>query len=256
MANVDRNNTEEGVRIYSNDVTTVQNSAFDASKKTVFCIHGYLCNSKKGSGCDEIKNALLDIAEHNVILVDWSIFDNVLLYPVDVLLKVPTIGQLLGETIKMLVKQGAAEDDIHIIGHSLGAHIAGHAGSLALNGKGVITGLDPAGPMYGGVTESHRLSTNDARFVEAIHTSGGLLGITEPVAHLDVYYNGGMNPQPGCPIDLLGICSHCFVFEVYINALRNPDGFIATRCDSQSDLLQGACNGNPQTRLGLNVDQG
>lgn len=249
-----RNNSDEGIRIYSNDPTTVHNSTFDASRKTFFCIHGYVSNTEKGSGCDEIKNALLEVGEHNVILVDWSQFDNILSYPVNVLVKVPTVGQLVGETIKVLLKQGAVENDVHLIGHSLGAHVAAFAGSLALNGKGVITGLDPAGPMYGGET-GRGLSANDAGFVEAIHTDGGKLGIGEPVAHLDVYFNGGLSPQPGCRRDPLGVCSHCFAFDVYVNALRKPNDLVATRCDSQSDLLRGACDGNPQTRLGLNVDQ-
>lgn len=181
-----RNNSDEGIRIYSNDPTTVHNSTFDASRKTFFCIHGYVSNTEKGSGCDEIKNALLEVGEHNVILVDWSQFDNILSYPVNVLVKVPTVGQLVGETIKVLLKQGAVENDVHLIGHSLGAHVAAFAGSLALNGKGVITGLDPAGPMYGGET-GRGLSANDAGFVEAIHTDGGKLGIGEPVAHLGYF---------------------------------------------------------------------
>lgn len=37
--------------------------------------------------------------------------------------------------------------DIHIIGHSLGAHTAGYAGALVA-GLGRITGLDPAEPYF------------------------------------------------------------------------------------------------------------
>jgi len=63
-------------------------------------------------------------------------------------------------------------------------------------------GLDPAEPHFSNTSPMVRLDPTDASFVTAIHTdcnpfiSGGL-GITQPVAHIDFYPNGGRN-QPGC----------------------------------------------------------
>lgn len=44
----------------------------------------------------------------------------------------------------MINSAGAKASDFHCIGHSLGSHICGYAGSRIV-GLGKITGLDPAG---------------------------------------------------------------------------------------------------------------
>lgn len=93
--------------------------------------------------------------------------------------------------------------NVHILGHSLGSHVAGYAGER-LNGTiGRITGLDPAGPYFEGLPAAAKLDLTDGVFVDAIHTDARHLipdlgfGTYETSGHLDFYPNGGKN-QPGC----------------------------------------------------------
>ena len=64
--------------------------------------------------------------------------------------------------------------DFHLIGHSLGSHIAGYAGErLKTSGVGLlgrISALDPAEPLFQSMPEFVRLDPGDADFVDVIHT--------------------------------------------------------------------------------------
>lgn len=63
-------------------------------------------------------------------------------------------------------------NDVHLIGHSLGAHTAGYAGEKLGGNIGRITGLDPAEPYFQGMPNHLRLDPTDARLVDVIHTDG------------------------------------------------------------------------------------
>lgn len=89
-------------------------------------------------------------------------------------------------------------EDLIIIGHSLGAHAAGAAGRKVKFGRvAMIVGLDPALPCYSKHYRDQRLKTSDADCVKVIHTNSGVLGIEEPMGHIDFYPNFGKD-QPGC----------------------------------------------------------
>lgn len=64
--------------------------------------------------------------------------------------------------------------NVHLIGHSLGAHLAGFIGTWVkdhLNETvGRISGLDPAQPHFQEVPPDGRLGFEDANFVDIIHT--------------------------------------------------------------------------------------
>lgn len=50
--------------------------------------------------------------------------------------------------------------------------------------------------MFGGDTA--RLSHTDAKFVDVIHTDGGVFGYPWALGHADFFPNGGTPLQPGC----------------------------------------------------------
>ncbi|XP_067136095.1 pancreatic lipase-related protein 2-like [Centruroides vittatus] len=90
--------------------------------------------------------------------------------------------------------------DVHIIGHGIGAHIAGFAEKNIKVGR--ITGLDPAVAYFKNVPSNLCLDKSDAYFVDVIHTdienagSSGL-GTSEIIGHVDFFPNNG-NDQPNC----------------------------------------------------------
>jgi pancreatic triacylglycerol lipase len=79
--------------------------------------------------------------------------------------------------IKFLEMHGGLNLDLlTLVGHSLGAHVAGFAGKYTHGQINTIFGLDPAGPLFSLKSASDRLSENDAKYVETIVTDGGYLG--------------------------------------------------------------------------------
>lgn len=74
-------------------------------------------------------------------------------------------------------------DNVYLVGHSLGAHIAGMVGEEFGGQLGRVTGLDPAGPIFDFLTKSQRLSPDDAQFVDVIHTNAGKMNYLSASYH-------------------------------------------------------------------------
>jgi hypothetical protein len=114
-------------------------SNFDQLRDTKIIVHGFLDPPTKKWIID-MKDALLEVDDLNVIVTDWSRGNG---FPYT---QSTANTQIVGIEIANLVNalKGSSSDlnKFHVIGHSLGSHIAGYAGAR-LNGKlGRITGLD------------------------------------------------------------------------------------------------------------------
>ena len=121
----------------------------------------------------------------NVISVDWRKLANTYPFYNIAASNTKPVGFLAADLITFLVDQGGtALSDIHPVGFSLGAQVAGHLGYKLKGTLSRITGLDPAGLLFHYVPHSERLDPSDAHFVDVIHTTGLWIGMDEPVCHV------------------------------------------------------------------------
>ncbi|KAG9436982.1 phospholipase A1 magnifin [Apis mellifera carnica] len=205
------------VKNISDIILTDQNS--------ILYIHGFLENSEMENVQIPIKS-YLDKGDVNVILLDWgNIAFNINYFRVSNI--VPMIGKLVAKSLSELHKV-IDLNKLHVIGHSLGAHIAAHIGrSMKILNR--ITGLDPAFPLFY-PSECH-LRSSDAKAVVILHTDSGFYGTPFNTGTIDFYANKGISPQPGCPPTIgRDLCSHRKSVKIYMESLRNPKAFPAHKC--------------------------
>jgi len=212
-------------------------AGFKPERKTVIASHGWQSGADTFDPLAKTYLANPQLSEINVFTLDWSMLSHDPTYVVAAS-NVPALGDKVGEVLgKVLVKElGQDPKNIHTVGHSLGAHVAGHAARKIgeAGGKGKIaraTGLDPAKPWFDLAGADARILITDADLVDIIHTNSGnmwdgALSFPEALGHVDFYPNGGEH-QAGCVapcsfacglddlIDMVHSCSHSRSVEVY-----------------------------------------
>lgn len=247
------------------DEASLINSHYDASLPTFVFAHGFTQNGQDGM-CTAIRDEFLMNQDCNYISVDWGRLVQAPNYPGGVL-NVAKAGLDLGNLILFLVRQGASVNQFHLIGFSLGAHVAGFAGKVVGN-LPHITGLDPAYPLFSLTDTESRLDTSDAAFVDVIHTNSGdlldgALSFPQPIGHVDFFPNGG-NAQPGCTdkivnmekadiLDLIQGCSHGRAPDYFIESINGSPKFVSGKCDSYANWASGACSSGIRTNMGFGV---
>ncbi|KAI4482537.1 hypothetical protein M0804_008390 [Polistes exclamans] len=193
----------------------------------VILIHGFI-SSPNNSNYKNLAHVLLEKEDVHVISIDWkkgacdgglSIF-RLPGYP-EAVKNTKAVGKYVAYLTKILVENYEVPiQKIQVIGHSLGAHIAGFAGKEIQKsniGKYIrITGLDPAGPLFWDKKCSDRLCKTDAEYVQILHTTT-FIGTDIRLGNIDFYINAG-HTQPNCKLNV--ICSHSIAVEYLTECIK------------------------------------
>ncbi|KAM5132167.1 pancreatic lipase-related protein 2-like [Mantella aurantiaca] len=259
-----RDNPNTYQEINALEPQTISESHFQTNRKSRFIIHGFLDDGEKIWLSDMCKT-MLQVEDVNCICVDWGSGSRA--FYSQAANNIRVVGAEVAYLINILQdKFDYFPSNIHLIGHSLGAHVAGEAGKRR-SGIFRITGLDPAQPYFQDTPAEIRLDPSDALFVDVIHTDSsstasrlgfGGYGISQTVGHLDFYPNGGKH-MPGCEkenvilngdlddvmevVADLTSCSHIRSLKYYTESILHPDGFIGYPGSSYKEFLAG--NGFP-----------
>lgn len=232
----------------------------NSSINVAFIVHGYIDNINRRWVRQTITN-WIKYQDVQVCAVDWArlaAFE----YSITANVNTYMVGDFLAVFIKYLMRNGFIIENMIIVGHSLGAHIAGFTGA-ALNGRlSQIIGLDPAAPLFTFpivVSNADRLDPSDAQWVQVIHTTSGLLGTPYQTGHQDFYPNGGIAPQPGCIIPLITdsptpeslSCSHLIATFYFYSSLIPNVHCGGSNCYNNYLWLTRQCHGNPIDILGI-----
>lgn len=232
----------EDLILPSNLVNDLNASHFKPGLPIKILIHGFSDNGKT-EWVTNMRDAFLEHGDSVVISVDWSAWagTNIFTYPSAAFhaKKAANVAKLL---LDGLIDLGAFFDDIHVIGFSLGAHVAGYLGQKVKGQLPRVTGLDPAAPLF--TFTKNRINRRSAKFVDIIHTAGEFTSLESPLGHADFYPNGGVHPQPGCENDrsLDHKCSHFRAYKFYTESIGHPTSFKSLSCQNWIDFEFEQCD--------------
>ncbi|XP_017954813.1 vitellogenin-2-like [Drosophila navojoa] len=234
--------------------TLWDNAIFNRNKKIVVVVSGWLTTFRSSFAKDVLQRAYMCRPDVNFVVVDTSSYlDMLYMWSVQ---NTNIIGDYISLGLKQLTDANPSAE-IHLIGHSLGAHIMAFAARQYQNLTGRlvdrVTGLDPAKPCFKAQSRSDGKASDIARFVDVIHTNAGLLGEDSPVAHAD-FYPGGDDPiQNGC---IFFECSHSRAIEYFAESVYpgQEQNFLASKCSSMENMRAKACSSSHSV-MGYEVDK-
>ncbi|XP_015123706.1 pancreatic lipase-related protein 2 [Diachasma alloeum] len=189
--------------VVTKDPEIVIPNGFNGTKATYFITHGY-SSSTRPEWFRNLSDALITARDCNVFAVDWEKGSSGMYFTAAANTRM--VAAEIARLIRYLTNSTSlTPSNVHLLGHSLGAHIMGYVGK-SISGIRRITALDPAQPGFEGKNPLIRLNGSDAQFVDVIHTDGRPflpllgLGYTSGVGNVDFFVNGGKF-QPNCVLD-------------------------------------------------------
>ncbi|XP_040293649.1 pancreatic lipase-related protein 2-like [Bufo bufo] len=268
-----KKNTKEYQVLSARNISTFHESNFDCRRKSVFIIHGY---TEKGSDpwLVDLCQKILETEDVNCFCVDWSGGSSAIYF--QAMNNVQIVGGEISYFSRVLVKNcNSSLSMILLIGHSLGAQVAGEAGKRT-PGIPLIIVLDAARPGFENEAAEVSIDPTDADTVIAIHTDAGPigLGMRKNIGDRDFIPNGGER-QTGCDgsqiMDLekaksllgafrdLALCNHVSSYYLLISSFLAPGGLMGYCASSYSAFLEGdgfPCSNGSCSIMGYNTDPG
>ncbi|EDV57473.2 pancreatic triacylglycerol lipase [Drosophila erecta] len=215
---------------------------FQPPRPLKILIHGYT-GYRDFAPNSYIRPVLLDHEDVYVISIDYG---PLVAYPcyIQAVQNLPLVSRCLAQLINNLVDRAiVANDQIHLIGFSLGGQVAGQTANYVKRKLKRITGLDPAKPLFILGPDSRRLDQGDADFVDVIHTDAFGRGYLRSAGHVDFYPNFGVK-QPGCMEENMqdpGSCNHERAPRFYAESINSTVGFWGRQCTSWLVQLLALC---------------
>ncbi|XP_055371527.1 inactive pancreatic lipase-related protein 1-like [Condylostylus longicornis] len=230
----------------------LENADFNIEHITTLYVHGYTETQERFS-IPTLKRAYSYRKNYNFITLDYASYskgDIVLAY-YRAVNAVSYLTPFVSQALIKLFNAGLPIEKFHLIGHSLGGQFVGYIGRNIIaqtNGTKVlnrISSLDPAYPGFSSFSFMETISSNDAKFVDVIHTDAYFFGAPVQAGSVDFWPNGGKALQPGCPplsllvLDKNDFCSHWRSWKYWAESVANlyPEKFVAYKANTYSEFL-------------------
>lgn len=226
--------------------------SYNGLRRTVFVTHG-LAQSAEWDFIRDIKDAILQKEDANVIVIDWK-KGGATVYVPKAASNSRAAGMMGAKIAQHLLRLPNSDPRrFWCVGSSTGAHLCGYLGmAMASAGQtiGRVTGLSPAGP---GLEDNPdvRIGVNpsSAHFVDIIHSDvSHMLGTKRRLGHHDSYFSGHefainlslksiFNLQPICE----AFCQHLRAIDFFIQSLKQSRECFATTTHCQSETDRNSC---------------